>query len=44
MKKESLEQALKVYEIESECIREMAAFFDEEAFGKAAELLTMPSG
>ncbi|MBP5632144.1 MAG: SIS domain-containing protein [Clostridia bacterium] len=39
MKKESLEQALKVYEIESECIREMAAFFDEEAFGKAAELL-----
>ena len=39
MKKESLEQALKVYEIESECIREMAAYFDEEAFGKAAELL-----
>lgn len=39
MKKESLEQALKVYEIESECIREMATFFDEEAFGKAAELL-----
>ena len=39
MKKESLEQALKVYEIESECIREMATYFDEEAFGKAAELL-----
>ena len=28
LKKESLEQALKVYEIESECIREMATFFD----------------
>lgn len=39
MKKESLEQALKVYEIESECIREMATYFDEEAFGKAVELL-----
>ena len=39
MKKESLEQALKVYEIESECIREMATYFDEETFGKAAELL-----
>jgi len=39
LKKESLEQALKVYEIESECIREMATYFDEEAFGKAAELL-----
>ncbi len=39
MKKESLEQALKVYEIESECIREMATYFDEEAFGRAAELL-----
>ncbi|MBO4327019.1 MAG: SIS domain-containing protein [Clostridia bacterium] len=39
MKKESLEQAMKVYEIESECIREMQSYFDEEAFGKAAELL-----
>ena len=39
MKKESLEQALKVYEIESECIRELVTYFDEEAFGKAAELL-----
>ena len=39
MKKESLEQAQKAYEIEYECIKKMADFFDEEAYSKAVELL-----
>ena len=39
MKKEALEQAKNAYITESECIAEMANYFDEEAFGKAVELL-----
>ncbi len=39
MKKEALSQAKQVYAIESECIREMATYFDEEAYSKAVDLL-----
>ena len=39
MQKESLKQALNVYEIESQCIKEMAEYFDEAVFSKAVELL-----
>ena len=39
MKPESLAQAKQVYEIESECIRELRDAFDEAAFARAAELL-----
>ena len=39
LKPESLEMARSVYRIEKECIEEMEAFFDEEAFTKAVELL-----
>ncbi len=39
MKPGSLAQAKQVYEIESDCIREMRDFFDEDAFSRAAELL-----
>lgn len=39
MKKESLQAAKEAYKIESECIAEMLAFFDEEKFGLAVELL-----
>ena len=39
MKKEALLQAKAVYEIESECIREMRAVFDEEPFAKAVDVL-----
>lgn len=39
MKKETLEAAKKAYLTESDCIREAAEFFDEEAYGKAVELL-----
>ncbi len=39
MKKESLQQAKQVYQIEAECIRGMAEYFDEEAYAKAVELL-----
>ncbi len=39
MKKESLIQARKAYEIESRCITEMLGYFDEAAFSKAVELL-----
>jgi len=39
MKQEALLQARQAYITESECIREMAAYFDEEAYGKAVELL-----
>lgn len=39
MKKETLEAAKNAYLIESECIKEAADYFDEEAFGKAVELL-----
>ena len=39
MKKETLEAAKKAYETESECIKELASYFDAEAYGKAVELL-----
>ncbi|MDD6308463.1 MAG: SIS domain-containing protein [Clostridia bacterium] len=39
MKKEALEMARKAYAIESECIREMLDYFDEEAFSAAVALL-----
>ncbi len=39
MKNESLKQAMQVYEIESECIKNMAEYFDEEVFDKAVTLL-----
>ena len=39
MKNSTLEQMLQVYTIEKECIEKMAEFFDEEAYGKAVELL-----
>lgn len=39
MKKESLASARAVYEIESRCISEMLAFFDENAFSEAVDLL-----
>lgn len=39
MKQEALAQAKKAYEIEAECIREMANYFDEATFSAAVELL-----
>lgn len=39
MKQESLLQAKNAYITESECIKEMLEYFDEEAFSKAVELL-----
>ncbi len=39
MKSEALAQAKRVFEIESECIRTMQEYFDEEAYSKAVELL-----
>ena len=39
MQKESLRQAMQVYEIESECIKNMAEYFDEAVFDKTIELL-----
>ena len=39
MRKETLEQVKQVYSIESECIRNMENYFDEEAFSKAVDLL-----
>ncbi len=39
MKSESLKQAKNVFAIESECIREMEKYFDEDAFSKAVDLL-----
>lgn len=39
MKQEALLQAKQAYVTESECIREMAAYFDEEIYSKAVELL-----
>jgi len=39
MKAETVNRMLSVYEIESECIREMRDCFDEAAYGKAVELL-----
>ena len=39
VKKEALQAARQVFDIEEACIREMKAFFDDEAFSKAVELL-----
>ena len=39
MKKEALEMAKKAYLTESECIKEMLDYFDEDVFAKAIELL-----
>ena len=39
MKSETLNQIKSVYEIESECIKQMAEYFDETAYEKAVELL-----
>lgn len=39
MRPEALEAARNAYKIESECIAEAAAYFDEEAYGKAVEML-----
>lgn len=39
MNKNTLEQVKNVFTIESECIREMEKYFDEEAFEKAVNLL-----
>ena len=39
MTKDALERAKEAYLIESECIREMLEYFDEETFSKAVELL-----
>ena len=39
LKSESLRMAKDVYRIEKECIGEMEAFFDEDAFAKAVEIL-----
>lgn len=39
LKEESLRMAKNVYQIESECIANMANYFDEEQFTKAVELL-----
>lgn len=39
MQAESLKAAKEAYKIESECISEMLSYFDDEAFGKAVELL-----
>ena len=39
MKPETLEAAKNAYKIESECIKEAAEYFDEEAYGKAVELI-----
>ena len=39
MKQDLLQQAKQVYEIEEECIENMANYFDEDAYSKAAEML-----
>ena len=39
MRKEALEAARAAFVTESECIKEMAEYFDEAAYSKAAELL-----
>ncbi len=39
MKQEALKMAKEAYKIEMECIEEMLSYFDEEAFGKAVDLL-----
>jgi len=39
VKNEALQAARQAFDIEEACIREMKAFFDEEAFSKAVQLL-----
>ena len=39
MKKEAIQQAKNAYIIESECIKEMLAYFDENIYSEAVELL-----
>ena len=39
MKKESLEAAKAAYQIETECLAQMLAYFDDDAFSRAVELL-----
>ena len=39
MKKESLQQAMNAFAIESECISEFANYIDKEKFSTAVELL-----
>ncbi len=39
MKEEALKAAKQAFDIEEACIREMKAYFDEEAFSQAVELL-----
>ena len=39
MKKDSLKQARRVYEIEKECIENMAEYFNEDSYSKAVEML-----
>ena len=39
MNNETLSRMRDVFTIESECIREMESFFDEDAYSKAVELL-----
>ena len=39
MNPKALEQAMQVYEVESQCIREMATHFDKAAYSAAVELL-----
>lgn len=40
MKKEAFEAAKAAYEIEAECIRDAAAYFDDDAFARAVEALS----
>lgn len=39
VKPDTVKRMLSVYEIESECIKEMREYFDEAAYGRAVELL-----
>lgn len=39
MKKETLEQVINAYKIESDCIAQMLDYFDEEKFAQAVDLL-----
>lgn len=39
MKKETLEQVNNVFAIESECIKNMQEYFDQDAFSKAVEMI-----
>lgn len=39
MKKETIKAVKEAYEIESECIKNMLGYFDEEEFSKAVELM-----